>query len=92
MLTARSRHLAAVAVLMASCAALQASEDSIPPTSLSALQIVDQIRIHDKVRTEELKRYTALRHYTVEYNGFSTKLTATMDVEVVYDAASGKKF
>lgn len=85
-------RFAALAVVMASCVAWQARGESFPSPSLTAAQIVEQIRIHDEARTLELKHYTAQRHYRVEYRGFATTLTATMDVDVVYDAASGKKF
>lgn len=92
MLSGKFSLLAASAVFVASCASWQARGNSIPPPSLSASQIVDQIRIHDESRTEELRYYRALRHYSVEYRGFSTTLSATMDVSVVYDPTSGKTF
>jgi hypothetical protein len=47
---------------------------------------------HNQARTDGLKHYKALRHYQVEYRGFSTTLGAKMDVEVNYDAATGKTF
>ena len=60
------------------------------PEDLTAAQIVQQIQQHNHVRTDELKHYQALRHYQVEYTGFARKLRAKMDVEVNYDAATGK--
>jgi hypothetical protein len=60
------------------------------PPSLSLTQIVDQLQLHDRARTNELKHYQALRHYEVEYRGFSAKIAAAMDVEVTYDSATGK--
>jgi G:T-mismatch repair DNA endonuclease (very short patch repair protein) len=73
-------------------AALFAHAEAALPVSLTAAQIVEQMRQHTEVRAEGLKQYSALRHYSVEYRGFSTKIEARMDVEVSYDAASGKKF
>jgi hypothetical protein len=66
--------------------------DSVSHPGLTAAQIVDEMQRHNQARTNEMKRYRSLRHYQVEYRGFSLKLTAGMDVEVSYDAKSGKSF
>lgn len=58
--------------------------------SLSADLIVERMQSHDRERTQELRSYKALRHYQVEYRGFSSKVNAKMDVEVDYDAFTGK--
>jgi hypothetical protein len=47
---------------------------------------------HDAAQTARLENYRAIRHYSVEYKGFSKTITAAMDVEVEYSAASGKSF
>jgi hypothetical protein len=60
--------------------------------SLTSTQIVDELERHNQARIEGLKHYQALRHYAVEYRGFSAKVAAKMDVEVNYDAATGKSF
>lgn len=57
---------------------------------LTATEIVRQVARHNQERTAELKQYKTLRHYAVEYKGFSATVAAKMDVEVNYDAASGK--
>jgi len=62
------------------------------PANLSSAQIVEQLQLHDRARTDGLKHYQALRHYDVEYYGFSARIAAAMDVEVTYDAATGKSF
>jgi len=62
------------------------------PADLTAAQIVEQVQEHNQARTDELKHYKTLRHYQVEYQGFATKIAAKMDVEVSYDAATGKSF
>jgi hypothetical protein len=62
------------------------------PASLTASEIVQQVQRHNQARLDELRQYKALRHYAVEYKGFSHTVDAKMDVEVSYDAASGKSF
>lgn len=55
-------------------------------------QIVDRMRQHEVYQAKELKHYTAIRHYQVQYKGFATTLTGKMEVEVNYDDVSGKSF
>lgn len=86
----RSLAVAAVCVLVAS-GAWRARADSLPPATLNAAQIVEQMQRHNEARNEELKHYHSVRHYTVEYKGFTT-IDAGMEVEVRYDSASGKTF
>lgn len=62
------------------------------PAVLTAPQIVEQMQRHDQGQTERLKRYRTVRHYQAEYTGYSKVLTASMEVEVDFDAASGKSF
>jgi outer membrane lipoprotein-sorting protein len=62
------------------------------PASWSADEIIQQVQQHNKARLDELRQYKALRHYAVEYKGFAHTVDAKMDVEVSYDAASGKNF
>jgi hypothetical protein len=57
---------------------------------MSSAQIVEQMQLHDQARNRQLKHYRALRHYHVEYRGFSALVVANMAVEVTFDAASGK--
>jgi hypothetical protein len=71
---------------------LSANAAATVPPDLTAAQIVQQIQQHTQARTDELKQYRTLRHYQVEYRGFSTKIAAKMDVEVNYDRAAGKSF
>jgi hypothetical protein len=58
----------------------------------TAEQIVEQMQQHNRLRTEHLERYRTVRHYQVEYQGFSKHLVAEMAVEVSYDRRSGKSF
>jgi hypothetical protein len=93
MLSWKTRGLAAGIVLILAAGVIGAEKgDSLPPAILNAAQIVDQMQLHNQARNEELKDYKSLRHYTVDYHGFSTSIAAAMDVEVAYDAASGKSF
>ena len=87
------QSLAAAAVLLfVSAGAWTVKAELLPPPTLSAAQIVDQMQLHNQARNLELKDYKSLRHYTVDYHGFSTSIAAAMDVEVAYDAVSGKSF
>jgi hypothetical protein len=93
----RGRGLSAAVAVVAVCvvAARPASSQSVSVpyrASMTAAEIVDQIQLHNQSRTDELKHFKALRHYAVEYKGFSTTIAADMDVEVTYDASSGKSF
>lgn len=63
-----------------------------PSANLSAAQIVQRMTQRGEVQKEELKQYRALRHYRVDYRGFSRDIEAAMDVEVLYDAIHGKSF
>ena len=61
---------------------------SIATGNLTSAQILDQMERHSLVQKQDLKQYQSLRHYQVEYRGFSTR----MDVEVNYSLAAGKTF
>jgi hypothetical protein len=82
------------AVVVAFAAGLASAENAPAnvQATLSSTEIVQQIQRHTQARADGLKQYKTLRHYDVEYRGFSTKLAARMDVEVKYDAATGKSF
>jgi hypothetical protein len=62
------------------------------PADLTPAQIVERIEQHNQAQKGELKSYKALRHYVAEYRGFSTRIEGKMDVEVNYDATTGKSF
>jgi hypothetical protein len=81
-----------VFIALFSCSALP--QDATPgmPASLSPSEIVERMQRHNQEQDERLERYQALRHYAVEYKGFLKRIRAAMDVEVNYDAASGKSF
>jgi hypothetical protein len=66
--------------------------DALPVEAQTAAQIVDQMQHHNQARTEALKELQSIRHYQVEYRGFSKVIDARMEVEYHYNAASGKSF
>lgn len=84
--------LPAVVFLFAAELAGPAHAATGAPESLTSAQIVERIEQHNQAQKGELKAYKALRHYVAEYQGFSTRIEAGMDVEVNYDAATGKSF
>jgi outer membrane lipoprotein-sorting protein len=65
---------------------------ALPVEAQTAAQIVDQMQRHNQARTEALKELQSIRHYQVEYRGFSKVIDAKMEVEYHYDAATGKSF
>lgn len=81
----------AAAICGPGTASPQGSNASATP-QLNAQQIVDAMQRHDQTQAGALNRYHALRHYSVVYRGFTRTITASMDVEVDYNAASGKSF
>ena len=70
----------------------QSAEPAAPVASSGTVQIVQSIEHHDRLQAQALERYHSLRHYEVEYHGFFKHITAKMDVELDYDASSGKSF
>jgi hypothetical protein len=60
-------------------------------TSLPLAQILALMEHHDQIQREGLKHYKAVRQYHVEYHGLAN-LEAQMEVEVDFDAATGKSF
>jgi len=68
------------------------SEGAGTPTGLNSAEVVEQMHTHTAARIQDLKHFTALRHYQVEYKGYSATIGARMDVEAHYDAARGMSF
>jgi hypothetical protein len=92
----------ALCLLLGAAAPLYAQTAiSVPPPtatltsakpSLSSSEIVDEMLRHNQARADELKHYESVRHYAVEYKGYSAHIAATLVVEAQYDAATGKTF
>jgi hypothetical protein len=70
----------------------QTGSSAPSPGSPDIAELVQAIERHDQMQAKTLDRYHALRHYKVEYQGFLKHITAAMDVELEYDAVSGKDF
>jgi hypothetical protein len=89
----RSRGiLPAIALVIAATGMWAESGADTRAPMLSSAQIVEQMQLRSQERAQDLKQYKALRHYLVEYRGFSTTVAAKMDVEVAYNASTGKSF
>jgi hypothetical protein len=85
-----ARVVIAVSILVVAGKVWPEIEGSAPQANLSVTQIVDEIQRHNQARSEKLKHYQSLRLYQVQYTGFPASVAAQMEVEVEYDAASGK--
>jgi len=79
-------------LLLPACSWPQAGDNTASVASSDTLQIVQSIEKHDRLQAQALERYHSLRHYEVEYHGFFKHINAKMDVELDYDASSGKSF
>jgi hypothetical protein len=71
---------------------LTLTQPTLTQLTLTAPQIVSEMLRHNRQRAEELKHYQSIRHYEVEYKGYSAKIDAKLVVEADYDAANGKSF
>ena len=71
-----------LAVVFAFAANLAQAENAgaVVPADLSSDQIVQQMQLHNQTQTDAIKQYRALRHYTVEYHGFSAKIAARLSL------------
>jgi hypothetical protein len=85
------RVLTVALAVVCALATTHAENAAIPIALPSTTEIVRQMQQHNQARIDGLRQYKALRHYQVEYKGL-TSLAAKMDVEVSYDALSGKTF
>jgi hypothetical protein len=74
------------------CMGSTQTSNSASAAPLNSEQIVDRMQLHGQIQMEMLGNYHALRHYVIEYRSFFKTLVAKMDVEVDYDAVSGKSF
>lgn len=89
----RARLLAVILLgTLASISAAEAQNIEPPAPPLTAAQIVARMEGKSQEQKQDLKQYRALRHYKVQYRGFSKDIEAAMDVEVDYDAEKGKSF
>jgi hypothetical protein len=88
----RGRGASGCAVLIFVGAALWPARANTPaPASLPLAQILALMEHHNQIQREGLKHYRAVRQYHVEYRGLGT-MEAWMEVEIDFDATSGKSF
>lgn len=91
-----SVHVPLAGILMVLAPAVACAQaiapSATPDPGLTATQIVSAMQGHNQARAAALKHFHSVRHYSVEYRGFATKVAAQMEVEADYDAASGKTF
>ena len=81
--------------MMLVCIAAGACADSAvvgASAGMNSVEVVAQMHTHTAARILELKHFTALRHYQVDYKGYSANIVGSMDVEANYDAAQGMSF
>lgn len=67
------------------------SAKTVAPVTLTAAEVVEQMRLHNLARVNGLKSFKELRHYQVDYRGLTT-LSGQMEVEVIFDTSTGKTF
>ena len=88
----RGRALFLAVVFVSTAVAIRPENaNTSAPVAMTSAQVVEQMRQHNQIRADGLKKYKELRHYKVEYTGLTT-LSAEMEVEVSFDALSGKTF
>jgi len=93
-----SKHLCKLSLLVGAllffvpCSWSQNGASAPSAATPDAAQIVQAIQRHDQTQAKTLERYHALRRYRVEYRGFFKNITASMDVDLDYNSASGKNF
>ena len=98
-----SKLLAAAALLALFAGAAVHSQTVLPVSpstatlssaqpELTSSEIVQQMQLHNQARAGELKHYQSVRHYEVEYKGYSAKIDAKLVVRADYDAVTGKTF
>ncbi len=80
------------AIVLVAAALLPAASQSPAPPGLSLPQILDKMERHNQHQAQRLKRYKAVRHYEAEYRGYGSNIMGKMEVEVTFDASSGKSF
>ena len=79
-------------VLLFMAAALWAADASgAEQADMPLAQILASMEHHNQVQREGLKSYRAVRQYHAEYRGLGA-LDATMEVEIDFDAKTGKSF
>jgi hypothetical protein len=80
-----------MALIFVAAALWPAHANTPAPRSLPLAQILALMEHRNQMQREALKHYRAVRHYQVEYQGIGT-VESKMEVQIDFDAASGKRF
>ena len=89
----RNRALPLTACFLLMAGAARPENPNTPvPAKMTASEIVDHMLRYNRKQVDELKHYQGVRHYQVQYKGFSANLVGRMEVSVTFDAGSGKSF
>lgn len=54
--------------------------------------VLARMEAHEQMQATRIASYRSRRHYSVDYKGFQKQIHASMDVDVLYRAGSGKSF
>jgi hypothetical protein len=73
-------------------AAAQPAQGTAPADGMAPSEVVWLMVARNETRARELKYFTALRHYHLEFHGWGRGMAADMHVQVTYSADSGKSF
>jgi len=92
----RRLHIPIAGILLVFASVIARTQGPVPSAGadpeMTAAQIVTAMQDHNQARAAALKHFHSVRHYSVEYRGYSAKVAAQMEVDADYDMASGKSF
>jgi hypothetical protein len=87
------RYPLVAAMFLCLAAAVWPQTGATPAAPLpTSAQIVQEMTRHNQLRADQLKHYSAVRRYQVDYKGFGASFGAKMEVAVNYDAPAAKSF
>ncbi len=76
---------------LAAAAVISQTQEQVAP-SIGANEIVQRLVRKNEQRARDLKHYSGMRQYQLDYHGFPSKLSASMTVLATYDAPGQKEF
>jgi len=86
-------RIGALCLLVCGWAGLAAQSGTKPgDTRDPASEVIQRMVQQNRLRAQHLKYFTSRRHYHVEFHGFGKTMSADMQAQVTYNAASGKTF
>jgi len=94
--TAHVKFAPIIIIIALACAAaapaLATSDSSLPPTSLSGDQVVDNLVRKNEERAKALLHSESTRVYRLTYRGFPSDREAEMTIVATYDSPASKEF